>query len=43
MAKFVKKAKLRMKNWEIKLFLSIGMAKVLFKEREKSANCHIWF
>jgi len=29
-AKFVKMAKLRMKNWEIKLFLGVGMAKTSF-------------
>jgi hypothetical protein len=29
-AKFVKMAKLRMKHWEIKLFLGIGMAKTSF-------------
>jgi hypothetical protein len=29
-AKFVKMAKLRMKNWEIKFFLGIGMAKISF-------------
>jgi hypothetical protein len=41
-AKFVKKAKLRMKNWEMKLFLGIGMAKSSYKKKEKSADCHIW-
>jgi hypothetical protein len=32
-----------LKNWEIKLFLGNGMAKVLVEKREKSGDCHIWF
>jgi fluoride ion exporter CrcB/FEX len=33
-----------LKNWEMKLFLGIGMAKSsFFKKKEKSTDCYIWF
>ncbi len=32
-----------LKNCEINLFLGMECPKVVLKQREKSADCHIWF